>query len=58
MDPKPFWKSKTLWANVVALVTAAGAVVMGQADWQTVLGPVALAIVNMILRFVTKQPVE
>lgn len=56
--PKPVFKSKTVWANATALVAAAGAVVMGEADWQTALMPVVMAIMNIVLRVVTKQPIE
>jgi len=55
---KPFFRSKTVWANATALVAAAGAVVMGEADWQTALMPAVMAIMNIVLRIVTKQPLE
>lgn len=58
VQAKPFFKSKTVWANASALVVAAGAVVMGEADWQTALMPVVMAIMNVVLRIVTKQPLE
>lgn len=58
VQAKPFYKSKVLWTNATALVTAAGLVVMGDADWQAALLPVILAIANMGLRIVTKQPLE
>jgi hypothetical protein len=58
VQAKPFFKSKTVWANVSALAAAAGAVVMGEADWQTALMPAVMAIMNIVLRVVTKQPLE
>ena len=61
MDAKKFYLSKTFWFNVVALVL----MVLAQfgytgelpEDWQA-LAPAILAIVNLILRAVTKQPLE
>jgi len=59
MDTKPFWTSKTLIFNVIA-----GAVVVagyfGYADFIPDEKAMALimAIVNMVLRFVTTQPVS
>lgn len=58
MKTKPWYKSKTMQVNGAALLTAAAAVITGQAEWQTALAPVAMAIVNMILRIVTNQPIE
>lgn len=55
---KAWIKSKTLWANASALVVALGAVAQGTLDWQTALVPVGMAIMNMILRMVTKQPLD
>ena len=55
---KSWLRSKTLWVNASAAVTALGAVAQGLMDWQTALVPVGMAIMNMILRIVTKQPLE
>ena len=55
---KPFWQSKTMIFNVLALVVLA-ANQLGFADFQldpeTSAG--ALAIINLVLRLITKQPV-
>lgn len=54
MDSKPWWKSKTVWLNVLA----------GAAELSQVLplppGTVAIiaAIANVGLRFITDQPVH
>lgn len=56
--PKSPLKSKTVWANATALVAALGAVAIGEVDWQTALMPVVMSIMNLVLRFVTKQPLE
>ena len=61
MDAKKFYLSKTFWFNVVALVL----MVLAQfgytgelpEEWAA-LAPAILAIVNLILRAVTKQPLE
>lgn len=51
---KPFWKSKTLWVNVIATIalgyqTATGFVIAP--EYQAY----ALAVVNFLLRVITKQ---
>lgn len=54
-DPKPVWKSKTIWFNVIGV---AGTLLSHAAE---LLPPhyaaVALAIGNLALRLVTEQPV-
>lgn len=55
---KKWYASKTIWANVMALVTAAGAVAQGAMTWQEALFPAMLAVVNTILRMVTKQAID
>lgn len=59
MESKPFWMSKTLWVNALAI---AGMVLVGQAgitteQWAEISG-VVLATVNIVLRFVTGEPVS
>lgn len=59
--PKPFYTSKTFWFNLLALaVTLAG--YFGFADFQpsadaVELGAVLLSVINLILRFATRQPI-
>lgn len=61
MEAKPWYQSKMIWTNLAALVTAIG-LWAEQGFSLTALGatvfPAALAILNLILRLVTKQPVE
>lgn len=61
MDSKPFWASKTLWVNVIAGAVAVGTafgVNLGlDAETQTALVGGVMAVVNIILRFMTKAPV-
>ena len=52
-ETKPFWKSKTLWANVllvVAGVATGAADALGSGSSLTILG-----LVNIVLRVITKQ---
>jgi hypothetical protein len=61
MDAKKWYLSKTFWFNGVALVL----MVLAQfgytgelpEEWSA-LAPAILAIVNLILRAITKQPLE
>lgn len=53
---KPFWRSKTLWVNAVAMVAmivqnATGFVIDGEVQ------AAALVLINLVLRLVTKAPV-
>lgn len=57
MESKPWWTSKTLYANAIALIAmiiqgATGKEIIGM-DVQVAI----LAVINIILRFITKQPV-
>ena len=61
---KKFYASKTFWFNVVAFVLAVGIPVAGQFGFTGELSPdlgifvvPAIALVNLILRFVTKEPI-
>lgn len=61
-DSKPFWASKTLWVNAVALiaaVTGAFGLDLGlDPETQTTIVAAVMAIVNVVLRIVTKGPVS
>lgn len=59
MEPKAFYKSKTLWVNVLILIVLIGGELSvnpqyGElAKWAALVLPIA----NVVLRFVTNQPV-
>jgi len=59
MDPKPWYASKTIWANVIAFA-ATVATVFGvdlpldlTAEMQAEIVAAIMAVVNIVLRFVT-----
>ena len=61
MDVKPFWKSKTFYFNLLALIVA-----IATAFGYTSFTPdaktgeyalVAVTLINLLLRFITSQPV-
>jgi len=56
-ENKKFWKSKTFWVNVIALAS-----MLARARFDLVLSAeeeiAILAIVNLVLRAVTKQGLE
>jgi hypothetical protein len=65
MESKPFYKSKTFWFNVVAVLV----LILGQFGYEGVISPeyqgyvdafvpAIIAIVNLGLRLITKQPVS
>ena len=61
MEGKHFWKSKVFWFNVLALiVVVASAFGFGEfsPDPKTAeYALVVVTIINVILRFVTKEPI-
>lgn len=64
MESKPIWESKTFWANVIAFSVAALGVVLDMSDalalpdkWEVYL-TLAVALMNVGLRFITSQPVS
>ncbi|MBE9554863.1 MAG: hypothetical protein IMF05_15475 [Proteobacteria bacterium] len=61
METKPFWASKTLWVNAIALVAAVtGAFGMDlglDPETQTAIVGALMGIVNIVLRFMTKTAV-
>lgn len=58
---KPWWQSKTVWANVLALVAAVAVEMQGwefmPPGWETGLAGV-VAVVNLGLRTITKEPIS
>ena len=58
MESKSWYQSKTLWHNIIAIMTAVGAVVQGSIGWKDALPTTGLAVFNFILRIVTKQPID
>ncbi len=61
MDSKPFWASKTLWVNAVAIVAtllgAFGLNVGLDPETQASIVVGVMAVVNIVLRLVTKAPI-
>ena len=60
MESKSIWASKTFWVNLVSIGAIIGAAYGFDIDTETqaVLATGALAVVNIILRLVTKQPIN
>lgn len=59
METKPFWASRTLWVNAIALVAAvsgAFGVDLGlDPETQTAIVGAVMSVVNIVLRFVTRS---
>ena len=61
MDAKQFWKSKTLWVNVIVIVGIILNAFFGfelTAEEQGVIVPAILGIVNIALRVKTNTPLK
>ena len=62
MEAKPFYLSKTIWFNVILPVVAWAAYKLTGADMPPDVAASLLGIVqtvgNIILRLITKQPIE
>lgn len=57
-NAKPWWTSKTIWANLIALIgSLVVAVGLDAGKWAEI-STVSLAVVNVVLRFVTNEPVS
>ena len=61
-DSKPFWASRTLWANLIAfgavLATTFGLDLGLDEETQLALVGGIMALVNIVLRLDTTQPIE
>ena len=61
MNTKSWWQSKTIWVNLAAFVTAVGVWAQGgfgSAGVMAILLPALMPVINVILRIVTKQPLD
>lgn len=58
VTPKSVLASKTLWANLSLVLGAAAAYFTDQADLNTTIALVAPAVLNFVLRLITKQPLD
>ena len=54
---KSWWKSKTLWAGVVGIVTGVGMYFTGEQSLQE-LSVAVVSFVFMILRAITTEPIK
>jgi len=54
---KKWYKSKTVLTNIGIILSSVGAVLSSKIDWQEAAAPIVLALINIILRFVTKKPI-
>ena len=60
-ENKKFWKSKTLWSNIIGIVVILVSTVVANEELaQEILTAEAsiLAVINLILRAITKQGLE
>lgn len=59
MDAKNFLLSKTLWVNALALIgTLFGVEELAPAEFREEIIVSVLAVVNIVLRVFTKQPIK
>jgi hypothetical protein len=58
MDTKPFWLSKTLWVNLLAAIALIVQGINGSWVFSLEMQALALTIINMVLRSVSKQPID
>lgn len=55
---KPFWKSRTIWANALALAALVLQEALGHEVLPLEFQGAVLAVLNVILRFRTDTPVQ
>lgn len=58
MEAKPIYLSKTIWVNVLALIGPIAASFGATTPEWTAISTGVLAVANLILRYLTKKPVE
>lgn len=62
MEGKDFYKSKTFWVNLVAIVASIAGVFsldLGlDPETQTAVVASIMGVVNIVLRFITKEPIK
>lgn len=59
MDGKNYLFSKTLWVNILALAaTWLGVKELASVEFQEEIVVTAIAVINIILRFLTKEPLK
>ncbi len=62
IEPKPKKSSKTLWANGTLFVIGVLNLLLQQPiiplEWLPYIAGLAIPLLNVVLRFVTKEPVE
>jgi hypothetical protein len=56
--PKPWYHSKMIWTNALAILTALSAYFAEGAALETTVATVVMALINIVLRLVTTQPIE
>ena len=55
---KPFWVSKTLWINLLAIIAIIAQGVTGNEVINAEAQVGILALINLVLRLVTKEPIN
>lgn len=55
---KPWWQSKTIWVNGLTLIAAILSETYGPVPLSPETAAIVLAIVNLVLRVVTWQPID
>lgn len=58
METKSWYKSKTVWTNLLTAIGGVGAVVMGEVSLGAGVAPIVLAVINIALRIVTGKPIS
>lgn len=54
---KNWYASKTIWTNIIAIITAVAAGATGEVTWQADLPVIMTAVLNLGLRFVTASAI-
>lgn len=58
MDTKKWYRSKTLWVNLIALAAIIAQLVTGDEWFPAEYQAVAIAFINMLVRLLTGKPIE
>ena len=57
MEGKKWWQSNTIRINLGIIIAGIGTIVSGEINWQTAVMPMVVALIAIIMRAISKEPI-